>query len=235
MFDLPDGPNEPTNELAIMVCVSVRSLPTHALAPVRWLRCVLALAIALALLAVVTPGASASLLSGCPSDAAAQPFAPWGDMSWYVPVPGGTFEPQSTPWTATRGAQVVPGNEPWNVAGATDRQSLYLPPGSSATSPAACVGLLDPTVRLFVHSSGNSLLSFLRVDALTPTALGLVVALPVGVVLPSRNWTPTLPYLVLLNLVAPLTSESQIKLRFTPVGGDDWQVDDVYIDPWSKG
>ena len=37
--------------------------------------------------------------------------------------------------------------------GATDKRSLKLPPGASATSPVMCVGIEEPTVRLFAKSN----------------------------------------------------------------------------------
>src|SRR5919108_4034092 len=110
-----------------------------------------ALVAALCALAPAAPAQAGSLLSGVlpgivsPSDtpstcdtAASQPFARWGDMRSYVLVPGGAFEPGSAGWKLSGGAKVASGNEPFYVHSTADRYSLYLPKGSSATTPPMC-------------------------------------------------------------------------------------------------
>ena len=116
--------------------------------------------------------------------------------------------------------------------GRGDQRSLALPAGASALSSPICLGLGDPTVRFF--SSGGALGSLLKVDAIYDTALGTITT-PVGVVLPTRNWSPGLPQLLLANIVG-LTSlkgtTTSARLRFTTIGKAEWRIDDVYVDPW---
>src|SRR5579884_1980918 len=95
----------------------------------------------LAMLAALAPAAHANLLSAvlpgtCGSQPESQPFAGFGDTNLYTPVPGGSFEVGTPSWALWNGAQVVSGNESYNVAGGS--RSLRLPAGSSATSPALC-------------------------------------------------------------------------------------------------
>jgi hypothetical protein len=202
---------------------------------------IIAAALLLAL-AGTTPAARADILdlpgTGCGQQQLSQPFAQWGDNASYVLVPGGTFERGNTPWTLTGPAQTVADNEPWYVNSPGDRQALSLPSGSSATSPATCASLASPTIRLFATSSGGSLLSlsYLQVTVLFRTNSGDTGSLPIGVVLPSGQWGPTPAYVSLLNNAAPVSTDFQaLAFQFTPVGDANWEIDDVYQDPWSKG
>jgi hypothetical protein len=171
----------------------------------------------------------------CSGQQLSQPFTPWGDFSNYYLVPGGSFEPGSRAWATTGGAKVGAGNEPWHVGGA-GVDSLALPAGGSATSPQTCVSLGSPTLRFFAHSSGTSLLSSLRIGVVFATTAGILHTLPIGAVLPSSTWRPTSPYVFLANLLTPLgPNYRMVAFQFTPQGRGSWQIDDVYVDPWSKG
>jgi hypothetical protein len=120
------------------------------------------------------------------------------------------------------------------VGRAADGSALALPNGSAATTSTMCVGLLDPTLRLFALNKG-SLLSTLKVEVLYTDALGKAHAQTIGLVLGTGTWQPTLPTLMLANLSAlPLVTDGQVKVafRFTPQGlFGNWQIDDVYVDP----
>jgi hypothetical protein len=191
-------------------------------------------------LAVVTLGLGASTASAgilvkdapdCTPKPTSQPFGPWGDTSQYNLAPGGSFEAGTTPWYLSGKASVVSGNEPWDVAGAGHTRSLRLPPGTSATSPTICVGLEHPTIRFFAKND-RLLLSTLSVEVITETSLGLTVAVPVGVVLPSGQWKPSPKFLVVANLLPLLPGEhTPVRFRLTSVGTGTWSVDDFYVDP----
>jgi hypothetical protein len=57
---------------------------------------------------------------------------------------------------------------------------------------------------------------------------------PVGVVL-GGSWSPSLPFLFLGNLLPLLPGQyTPVSFRFTPLLGGNWQVDDVYVDPWKR-
>ena len=179
--------------------------------------------------------ADGSLL-GC-GYAAERPFLRFLDPLPYTLAPDGGFEAGAAGWQLSGGARVASGNEPWYVTGGGTR-SLVLPSGSSATSPAMCMGLVLPVVRFF--STGGSLLSYMQVDALYTDVSGRrrsVTLLPVG--LPSGGWIPNLPLLQLSGAINALTLNgltTDISLRFTPRGGlfgsGTWKIDDVYVDPW---
>jgi hypothetical protein len=201
---------------------------------------VLALAALSASLTLGTSTASAGegLLGLSCGDDATHPFQRWLDPLPYTLAPDGGFENGAEGWSLSRGARVVSGNEPFYLSGAGSR-SLYLPAGSSATSPPMCVGLLLPIVR-FV-STGGGLLTYLQVEALYEDASGRqrsLVLLPGA--LPTRSWQPTLPMLQLAGLLNTLTLNgvtTEMSFRFTPrglFGGGNWKIDDVYVDPWKS-
>jgi hypothetical protein len=203
----------------------------------RLLRAALAGSVALAAIAPASASASGGLLGGtlkrvtgavsaittqCESDApAARTFARWLDPAHYVPAPGGGFEPGSPSWTLARGARVVPGNASQHVGGGGDAYALELPPGASATSPATCVGLAEPTFRMFATGP------------LTGLVLAQAVYGPIGIpagVATGGPWAPTLPMLT----GAGLPSRS-FSIRLTNIGVGTMRVDDVYIDPYRRG
>jgi hypothetical protein len=195
------------------------------------------IALALAVITAVlhAPASSAGLLPACEERALEQPFLRWLDPANYVLAPNGGFESGSTSWALTGGAKVVSGNESYYVRSGSDSNSLALPSGASATTSEVCVGLLDPTVRLFVVNTGSPL-STLKVEALVRDASGQTHAALVGVILGTRTWQPTLPVLFLQNLRAlPLLTDgtTSVSFRFTAQGLlGAWRIDDVYVDPF---
>ncbi len=159
----------------------------------------------------------------CNLSALSQPFAPWLDYAQYELTPGGDFE--SATWTLAAGAKLVAGSEPYAVTGTLGSSSLSLPPGSSARSPLTCVGVTDPSMRFFVAGTGSVSVSV--VDG------GSVI--PAGVVIAGGQWAPT--PVVLTNSVvagAPSGGTAQVAVAFSGVSGNP-RVDDVFVDPWSRG
>jgi hypothetical protein len=190
---------------------------------------------ATAMLFVAAPSANAGLLvksaTNCTSPTAEQPFMRWHDNANYVLAPQGSFESGASNWSLSNAA-VGSGNESYNVGGPGSK-SLKIAPGGSAVTPTICVGLDRPTLRFFAHSSGGLLgLSTMAVSVRVETSLGLVVELPIGVVLPSGNWQPSLPMPILANLLPLLPGQmTPVQFRFTPLLGATWWIDDVYVDP----
>ena len=188
-----------------------------------WLMTCVALAAAAA--ATATPARAALSCSG---QASSKPFLPWLDPLSYVQVQNGSLESTSG-WSLTGGAAQVSGNEPWYVNSSSDRKSLALPSGSSATSPALCLSLLRPTLRFFATNSGSPLVA-LKVEAIT-NVNGVKLVTPIGLLV-GGGWQPTLPLAFLTNLTSVVSSS--VQFRFTPVGlgTSGWRIDDVYVDPF---
>jgi hypothetical protein len=174
----------------------------------------------------------------CPVQPLTQPFARWLDPLFYTPVPGGSMEDRTPGWKLT-GASVVAGNEPYYVRSRADTRSLSLPRGSSAQSAVICVGLDHLTLRFFAKSTApllSSLVSTLKVEVLFEDAAGTVRSLPISLVPLTPRWSPTLPIPVVANLLPLLRgSRTAVAFRFTPQGPASWHIDDVYVDPKSRG
>ena len=180
-------------------------------------------------------GAATRALS-CGPQPASRPFLPWLDPLAYTLAPGGDFETGATGWRLSGGAAVVEGNESFRVRSATDRYSLSLPSGSSATSPPTCVNAADPVLRFFKMNSGNPAAT-LKVEVTYQTLLGLQVTHPVGLLSQSasNSWQPTLPLPYLADLVGLLRlngATTTVRFKFTPQGsGSGFRIDDFYVDP----
>jgi len=197
-----------------------------------------ALAGALCALALAAQPSHAGVLvasaPSCDAPETSHPFLPWLDVASYVPAPGGGFEAGAKGWDLD-GAATVAGNESFHVGGAADDMSLRIPAGGDATSPTFCVGLEHPTVRFFAKRTGGTLLSTLRVDVQFEDALGVQHSLPTGLVLGGGNWAPSLPTLLVANLLPLLPGQhTPVRLRFVPQGAGAWQIDDVYVDPFKR-
>ena len=201
-------------------------------------RVVLAAITAMAMTGAFATPASAGILTAsaadCGDETLSQAFAQFGDQANYKLVRNGSFETGTDGWTLAGGAKVVAGNEPWKIGGSNHGKSLVLPAGSTAISPVSCVGLAEPTMRFFVKKNRAPLLgiSTLAVSVYVKTSLGLTVPVPVGVVLANGQWKPTAPMLIVANLLPLLPGDrTPVAFQFTPVLGD-WQIDDVYVDPY---
>lgn len=172
--------------------------------------------LALALLLV----APALARADCGPQPLAHTFMPWLDASWYEAAPDGGLEAGGAGWALGDGAAVVTGNDPYEPG----TSALSLPAGASATTPPICVDLAHPTLRFFARGGSGVLL----VTALFRDALGLQHALPVGALTAGGDWAPSPVLAIVGNLLS-----SQVAFRFASVG--DWQLDDVFVDPYSKG
>lgn len=181
-------------------------------------------------------GAQANILSllpgTCGNQPASQPFAQWQDNSSYTLVPGGSFESGSVPWVLSGGATVQSGNNSLTAGS----RSLSLPSGSTATSPADCTSIYNPTARLFVQNTGNTA-SHLSVYALYPGLLGWVQSAKIGSLTNTGSWAPS-PQLSLggVNLMATLSlAQTVVAFQFKPADSlGKWRIDDVYLDPFCK-
>jgi hypothetical protein len=195
---------------------------------------------ALCALAPAAPAQAEGLLSGVlpglvsPSDTpstcdttVSQPFARWGDGNYYVLAPGGAFESGDPAWKLNGGAKVVRGNESFYVHSRTDQQSLFLPDGSTATSPAMCFAPGDWHFRFFVAGTGS-----VRVKVVVKSLLGVVSTLDGGTVKAGSTWKPSPEVELLLSNVCGILATDSVSLRLTPAGDSNLRIDDVYLDPW---
>jgi hypothetical protein len=207
------------------------------------MRRIFILAVALCALAPAAPAKADGLLSGVlpglvsPSDTpsvcdtnAVQPFGRFGDYNKYVLVPGGAFESGDPAWKLAGGAKVVRGNESLYDRSRYDQQSLSLPNGSTATSPAMCFAPGDWHFRFFVSGSGS-----VRVKVVVKSLLGVLSTLDGGTVKAGSTWRPSPEVELLLTNLCGIVSTDSVSLRLSPTAGSNVRVDDVYLDPWKVG
>jgi hypothetical protein len=191
----------------------------------------LAAMVALAIPATASAGQLTSSAPSCDTQVLGQPFLPWVDVASYTLNPGGSFENGTQGW-ALDGASPAAGNEPFQVTGASDKRSLSLPAGSSATSAAICVGIEHPDIRFFAKASNP--LARLTVEVLFEDASGSVLSAPIGLVTANVGWAPTLPFPIVANLLPLLPgNHTAVAFRFRASGGS-FQIDDLYVDPYQR-
>jgi hypothetical protein len=185
---------------------------------------------------LVTAAPAAASTDSCAIPASSPVFASLGDTASYFAVPGGTFEDAVTGWSLS-GAQVVSGNEPFQVGGLGDSHSLSIAPGGVAASPTICVNSLTPTWRFFsVAENPTAPASQLTVLAQwTDPRTGHTFRLPIA----HRNgqtdavWSAT-PALILGKLL-PVGMNVNIQLVFQAGrNGGGWSIDDVFVDPYAR-
>jgi hypothetical protein len=168
--------------------------------------------------------ASAGLGLACPS-ATSTPFTAWKDYANYVFAPDGGFESGGSGWTLS-GGRAVAGNESFYVHSKTDKTSLSLPAGASATSPPMCISLFSSKMRFVARGdSGSSVKVQIVYRGLLSSVLGILDG---GTYSAGGSWKPS-PQIGMLGGLLPLLTSS-VSFRFTAVGGAVG-MDDVYLDP----
>lgn len=191
--------------------------------------------IGVAVVALLALTAFAGSAQACSYTGAEQVFAPWGDRHSYVLAPDGGFESGASGWSLRNGASVVAGNESYYLNDAGDSRSLSLPAGSSVVSPPICMSLDTPMFRMFARNGGDPA-SRLRVEA-TYKLLGLIRTKAVSTVAAGGSWAPTqqMSTVLTLSTIVGTLIPSAIQIRITPLDSKGaWQVDDLYIDPFSR-
>jgi hypothetical protein len=156
------------------------------------------------------------------------PFAAWGDYAHYAFAPDGGFEAGGSGWSLSGGARVGSGNESFYVHSQTDKASLSLPAGASATSPPMCISLFSSKMRFLARESGDTD-SKVKVQIVYRGLLSSVLgAFDGGTFQVDESWKPS-PQIGMLGGTLPILTAS-VSFRFTAVGGAA-AIDDVYLDP----
>ena len=169
--------------------------------------------------------ASAGLGLACPSPTTT-PFAAWSDYANYAFASDGGFEGGASGWSLSGGARAASGNESFYVHSKTDKSSLSLPVGASATSPPMCISLLSGKMRFVARGdSGSKVKVQIIYRGLLSSVLGILDG---GTFSAGGSWKPS-PQVGMLGGVLPLLTSS-VSFRFTAVGGAA-AIDDVYLDP----
>ena len=156
---------------------------------------------------------------------------PWADPGWYTTVPDGGMETRLGAWSLRDSATFVAGNEPYYVRSPSDAWSLALPSGASATSAPICVYLGHPTLRLFARSRQPH--ATLRIAVEFTDLTGARRTQQIAMLAADGAWAPTPPIAIWANALSLLIPQ-QVAFRFE-ADRAEWQIDDVYVDPYGKG
>ena len=159
---------------------------------------------------------------------ASQPFMPWRDSAYYVLTPGGSFEPGSQGWTMSRGVRIVSGNETYYVRSKSDRYSLYMPSGSSVTTPPMCFAAGDWKMRFFAKGGGT-----VRVQVRVKSLLGVLSILDGGTFKSGSTWRPSPEIGLLVTNLGGVLATDSVSFRLIARDGAV-RIDDVYLDPWKS-
>jgi hypothetical protein len=190
-----------------------------------------------AALAVTATVASAAGTCVFPSSSAL--FQPWADTNSYFIAPGGDFEAGLSGWSAAGGAGVVSGNESYNV-GRAGSSSLGLPTTSSVVStPTMCVTSNAPVFRMFIKNNGNlghidgQLAVYLNFSGADGKPQHVKIA---ALKVTNTKWTLSPKVSFIQYLSTPLQN-GYANISFTMKPNDthgNWQIDDLYVDPYSS-
>jgi hypothetical protein len=172
-------------------------------------------------------------VAGCAPVPTIQPFSPWQDLGDYFLAPDGGLENGGAGWDLNAGASVVAGNEPYQAAGAGDQLSLSLASDGSPTTAPVCIGVEHRTMRFFARTTGASVL---HVDAVYANHTSRERSVRLATIAGGSSWAPTPIVPMLVNEIAPdYANALPVSLRFTVRGSGNWQIDDVFVDPYRRG
>jgi hypothetical protein len=178
---------------------------------------------------------AAAQASSCKEAPTTKAFAAFGDNADYSLAPDGDFEVGSGKWSLTN-SWVQSGNESYKVGGSADSRSLAIGASGQAVSPEFCVGLEHPTFRFFARRTSGSwgVLSvkvrWKQNGVTNETVVGTVNG-------NDMTWQPTRAFSLAQVLGIWKDDQSfQAQFVFDPENyGGSWAIDDVYVDPYSRG
>lgn len=206
---------------------------------------------ALALTGVVLAAApEVASAAGCTQLPTTKAFARYGDQADYSLAPGGNFE-GSTPWALTGGAKVVTGND---TTGATSgSKSLFMPLGSTATSPEFCVDDTNPYFRFAMsslHKGGYLAVVLWRNSSGQLTQAEFTSSKYVTTL--SSGWQPSAVSPLAVKLTLGTDRAATVQLKFISTGNQNYadtnilgtlasnvfgsvSIDSVMVDPYRRG
>lgn len=191
---------------------------------------------AFAAMAVVLCGIpAAAQASTCKAQPTTKAFAAFGDSADYALAPDGAFEAGSGNWSLTN-SSVQSGNESYKVHGASDSKSLAIGATGKAVSAEFCAGIEHPTFRFFARRTSGTW-GVLNVKVRW-TDNGVTNETVVGSVSGGdMSWQPTRAFSLAQVLGIWNSNQAfQVKLVFEPEhSGGNWAIDDVYVDPFTRG
>ena len=157
-------------------------------------------------------------------------FSQFGDGALYVPAPGGDAESLDG-WTQNKHTGRSE-NSPFRRG----QSSLFLEEGGEAVSPAMCVSVDHPTIRLFAANTGDPD-SELEVEILYEGVDGKIKKLKVAKLRGTPEWAPTTIIPLYVNMLGAASEDGltaiavKFKAKGVKVKGAGWKLDDLCVDP----
>jgi hypothetical protein len=168
----------------------------------------------------------------CGFQNASQIFAPWGDPANYALAPQGDLA-TSTGWTFKHTA-LAGDHDPFTAAA----NSLVFAQGDSeAISPAMCVDLSNPTMRLFLKDTGGNGKSDVKVDVLYEDLNGNMQHLTLAKLRVGSSWAPSITIPIAVNILSTANASGVTAIAFDfKVEGlqknETLSLDGLYVDPF---
>ena len=179
---------------------------------------------------IVTAAAAAG--SGCGFQAASQVFAPWGDLADYALAPQGDISTTSN-WLLLH-TSVAADHDPFT----TGSNSLLLnQTDAEAFSPAMCVDLTNPTIRLFLKDTAGTGKSDLLVSVIYEDTKGKMQRLPLAKLRAGSDWAPTITIPIAVNILSAANANgvTAVAFDFKAEGlqkNESYSLDGLYVDPY---
>lgn len=171
----------------------------------------------------------------CDRSGIGQRFLDWGDLGYYVPVAGGSFESGAEGWEIGKGASLTRNGNPYGTEG----YAIALGSGGSVTSPSMCVHLDYPVARMFAKKEQGKDDAYLEVEVLYTKADSSESKTKVSELAGPEKWDATEPWKLPNERQLGLTDDRtyvsgdavEVQFRFTAPHGSKWKIDDVFLDP----
>ena len=149
-------------------------------------------------------------------------------------APGGSFEGNDLDGWQVQRAKVDKGGSPLELPEGNDnKRSLEIPAGGSATSPAMCVDLHYPTMRIM--TKGQQGKGQFKVEVIYPDSDNPVFHEAGTLAGGDKDWQVSDDISVFPERGGSAPGMRRVALRFTSVASDgtagEWKIDDLYVDP----
>ena len=167
----------------------------------------------------------------CDFDDASQAFLPWGDSADYSLIPQGDLIDTSG-W-GLKNVALSDEHDPVTDGGGS---LLFTKGDSEAVTPAMCVNLDHPTLRLFVADRGGNGKAHLDVDVMYEGLDGNTRKLRLAMLKVGPAWEPSLVIPIGVNMlsVASASGWTPVAFEFDAHGlqkGETFSLGGVYVDP----
>jgi hypothetical protein len=162
-------------------------------------------------------------------------FAPWGDTAGYSLIPGGDLADPAG-WTL-KNVTVSDEHDPFTPGSGS---LLFAKGDSEAATPAMCVNLDNPTLRVFLADRGGNGKAHLEVKVLYEDVDGHTHNLTIARLKVDAAWQPSVVIPIGVNMLSAAAENgwTPVAFDFKVHGlqkGETFVLDGIYVDPcWSR-